>query len=80
MILTQQQLVAWLRSQGLRISPSTIHHCIQAGMPTVQIPWTKKPRFDQDRVWAWLVATREENPLALAVRDNIMRQSRRSSA
>lgn len=80
MILTQQELCRWLRSQGLRISPSTIHHCIEAGMPVVRIPWIKKPRFDQDAVWAWLVSTRVETPLALAVRDKIIRQSRRASA
>lgn len=80
MILTQQELCRWLRSQGLRISPSTIHHCIEAGMPVVRIPWIKKPRFDQDQVWSWLIATRVETPLALAVRDKIIRQSRRSSA
>ena len=80
MILTQQALCVWLRSQGLRVSPSTIHHCLQAGMPCIVLPWTKKPRFDEAQVWAWMLATREENPLALAVRDRITRQSRRASA
>lgn len=78
MILTQQALCEWLRSQGLRISPSRIHHCIDAGMPTVTLPWAKKPRFDQDQVWAWLISTRESSPLVLAVRDKIFRQSRRA--
>ncbi len=78
MIHTQQSLCRWLREQGLRISPSTVKHCIQAGMPTVDLPWLQKPRFDSDLVWAWIVSTREENPLSLAVRDKIFRQSRRA--
>lgn len=80
MIHTQQSLCRWLREQGLRISPSTVHHCIDAGMPTITLPWAKKPRFDQEQVWAWLVSTREATPLALAVRDKIHRQARRVSA
>lgn len=80
MILTQQQLVAWVRDQGLRITESTIHRCIDAGMPTVQLPWIKKPRFDTGQVWSWLISTRSENPLALAVRDKIIRQTRRTGA
>jgi len=80
MIHTQQSLCRWLREQGLRISPSTIHHCIQAGMPTVTLPWLQKPRFDQDQVWAWIISTREANPLTLAVRDKIVRQSRRRAS
>ena len=78
MILTQQQLCVWLREQGLRISPSTVHHCIEAGMPVVRVPWIKKPRFDSAQVWAWIISTREANPLTLAVRDKIVRQSRRA--
>ena len=77
MILTQQQLCRWLREQGIRVSPTTIHHCIEAEMPTVSLPWLQKPRFDQDQVWTWLVSTRSESPLAHAVRDKITRQSRR---
>ena len=80
MILTQQQFCAWLREQGLRTSPSMVHHCIDAGMPVVRLPWAKKPRFDTEQAWPWLVATRSETPLALAVRDKIFRQSRRTIA
>ena len=80
MIHTQQSLCRWLREQGLRISTSTIHHCIDAGMPVVRIPWIAKPRFDSGQVWAWILSTREANPLTLAVRDKIIRQSRRASA
>lgn len=81
MILTQQQLCKWLREEkGLRNSPSTIRHCVEAGMPTIRLPWLKKDRFDSDQVWAWMISTRIETPLALAVRDKIIRQSRRASA
>ena len=63
MIHTQKSLCRWLREQGLRISPSTVHHCIQAGMPTVQLPWITKPRFDEAQVWAWII-TRTATPRA----------------
>lgn len=77
MILTQQELCRRLREEGLRVTPSTVHRMVAAGMPVVTIPGHKKPRFHWESAWAWLLSKREVDPLTQAVRDQIFRQARR---
>lgn len=79
MILTQQALIKRLRSEGLRISPSTIHLAVEAGMPSIRVAHLKKPRFHWETVWAWLISNREADPLTQIVRDQILRQSKRGT-
>lgn len=80
-ILTQQELQAKLREAGLPLGTPSIHACVEAGMPVVRIPGHKKPRFHWGTCWAWIIAARELDPLALATRDRMFhRHSRRNSA
>jgi hypothetical protein len=80
-ILTQQELQIRLRAEGLPLGTPSIHACIEAGMPVVRIPGHKKPRFHWPSCWAWLIASRELDPLALATRDRLFhRNSRRTTA
>lgn len=45
-LLTQTQLMARLRSEGLPLGHDTIQACIRAKLPgVVWIPGRKKPRF-----------------------------------
>lgn len=77
MIYTQAQFCQRLRQEGLRVSPSTVHRMVQAGMPVVTVPHLKKPRFHWPTCWAWIISTREADPLTMLVRDQILRQARR---
>ena len=78
MILTQQQLTLRLRSEGLKVSTTTIHAMREAGMPVVHVPGHKKPRFHWESVWAWVLGTREADAAVLDVRDRITRRHRRA--
>lgn len=77
MILTQQQFQARLKAEGLPLGTSSIHACIDAGMPVVRIPSHKKPRFHWETSWAWIIASRELDPLTLANRDRMFRRHTR---
>lgn len=77
MILTQQQFQTRLKAEGMSLGTPSIHACIEAGMPVVRIPGRKKPRFHWPTCWAWLIASRELDPLALATRDKMFKRSRR---
>ena len=77
-ILTQKKLQERLRDRGLPLSTSTIHACMDAGMPRVNIVGNKKPRFHWDQCWAWIIATRDEDPLRQATRDALYLRMRGS--
>lgn len=76
-ILTQQELQQRLREHDLPLGTPSIHACIEAGMPVVRIPGRKKPKFHWPTCWAWLIASRELDPLALATRDRLFRRNTR---
>ena len=70
-ILTQQKLQKRLKARGLPLSTNTLHACMEAGMPKMEIAGNKKPRFHWDQVWEWMITVRDEDPATLNTRDNL---------
>ena len=74
-LLTQTQLMDRLRSEGLPLGHDTIQACIRAKLPgVVWIPGRKKPRFRWEAFWPALIASKELDPMALEVRDDLFRR------
>jgi len=76
-ILNQQELQKLLKERGLPLTTSTIHACVEAGMPAIRLPGHKKPRFHWDSCWGWIIAPRVEDPLSTLTRDRAYHRSRR---
>lgn len=77
--MTQRDLIAKLKKDlEMKVCSATIHAMIKAGMPTV--PAGKKPRFHYPSVRAWLLASRDAEPVVQDARDLVFRRMMKKGA
>lgn len=72
--LTQQQFIERLRDDlEIKASTQRVHVWIDLGMPIVE-SGGKKPRFHYPTAKAWILQAKSRDPLALKVRDTILKR------
>lgn len=74
--MTQAEFIQRLKDDlEMHVGSRSVHAMVSQGMPVIRI--SIKPRFHYPSCKAWILASRELDPLTLATRDRLFKRSMR---